>query len=210
VPIPLNKYFIVTPSSQFISKAYATLNGTDLFFFVNDLGNLRVVNMQSGNTTATPGSTIYTLVQVAKWVDVIEASGVVYVYYADAEGNVWYIPYRNFGGLVPAPVLLSTVQAVTFSTIFTPQSTPPAYMLMIDDGVHHQLYASTDPAFSSLLAPAQLTYNNALDLTHFVTMPSIAMHPTDNTVVTVICQSVTVPPTETSVGFYAVAVQGLT
>jgi hypothetical protein len=209
VSIPINKYFIVTPSSQFISKAYATLNGTDLFFFVNETANLRVVNMQSGTLTATPGSTIFTLVQAAKWVDVIEAPGVVYVYYADPEGNVWYIPYRNFGGLVPSPVMLSTVQAVTFSTIFTPQTNPPAFMMMIDDGVHHQLYTATDPLFSALLAPVQTTYNNSLDLSDYITMPSIAMHPTDTTVLTVICQQVTVPPTQTSVGFYAVTVEGL-
>jgi hypothetical protein len=209
VPIPLNKYFIVTPSSQFISKAYATLNGTDLFFFVNDLGNLRVVNMQSGTLTATPGSTIFTLAQMAKWVDVIEASGVVYVYYADPEGNIWYIPYRSFGGLVPVPTLLSTVQAVTFSTIFTPQTSPPAFMMMIDDGVKHQLYTASDPLFSELLAPVQLAYNNTLNPAVYITMPSIAMHPTDVTVLTVACQQVTVPPTQTSVGFYAVTVQGV-
>jgi hypothetical protein len=209
VAIPVDKYFIVTPSSQFISKAYANLNGTDLFFFVNDLGNLRVVNMQSGNTTATPGSTIYTLAQIARWVDVIARPGVVYVYYGDYDGNIWYIPYRNFGGLVPTPTLLPLATAVTFSTIYTPQSSPPAYMIMVDDGLRHHLYVSTQPTFATLLAPNQVTYNNTLDTTIYLSQPSIAMHPLDVDRITVTFEQTVVATSVTSVGFYEVRVNGV-
>jgi hypothetical protein len=209
VPIPVDKYFIVTPSSQFISKAYASLNGTDLFFFVNDLGNLRVVNMQSGGSTATPGSTIFTLAQVAKWVDVIARPGVVYVYYEDLSGDVWLIPYRSFGGLVPAPTLMPFVQAVTVSTIYTAQSSPPAYMAMVDDGIRHHLYVSQQPTFETLLAPSVVTYNNLLDTTIYLSQPSIAMHPSDDDRVTVTFQETIVMSGVTNVGFYEVRVQGV-
>jgi hypothetical protein len=209
VSIPVDTYFVVTPAAQFISKAYATLNGTDLFFYVNESNALQVINMNSTGSGASPGSITHTLALGVKWVDVIEALGVVYVYYADFAGNVRYIPYRNFGGLVPTPVLLSTALAVTFSTIFTPQSNPPVFLMMIDDGVAHRLYISTDSDFSTLLVPVQVTYNNALDTSEYLTMPSIAMHLLDTTVLTVIFQRVTEPPTSTYVGFYAVTVQGL-
>jgi hypothetical protein len=209
VAIPVDKYFIVTPSSQFISKAYASLNGTDLFFFVNDLGNLRVVNMQSGNTTATPGSTIFTLAQVAKWVDVIAQPGVVYVYYADNDSNVWYIPYRNFGGLVPSPVLVPVVPAITFSTIYTAQSSPPVYQMMVDDGLRHHLYVSTTPTFSSLLSPALVAYNNTLNTAIYLSQPSIAMHPLDTDRITVTFQETVIQTSLTNVGFYEVRVPGV-
>jgi hypothetical protein len=197
VPIPVDKYFIVTPSSQFISKAYASLNGTDLFFFVNETSNLRVVNMHSGATTATPGSTIFTLAQEAKWVDVIARPGVVYVYYEDLSGDVWFIPYRNFGGLV------------TVSTIYTAQSSPPAYMAMVDDGIRHHLYVSQQPTFETLLAPSVVTYNNLLDTTIYLSQPSIAMHPSDDDRVTVTFQETIVMSGVTNVGFYEVRVQGV-
>jgi hypothetical protein len=209
VAIPVNKYFIVTPSSQFISKAYANLNGTDLFFFVNETSNLRVVNMQSGGSGATPGSTIFTLAQVAKWVDVIAMPGVVYVYYADLEGNVWFIPYRNFGGLVPAPTLLTTVLAITFSTIYTPQSSPLVFQMMIDDGIRHRLYVSTDPTFTTLLAPVLAAYNNSLNTTIYLSQPSIAMHPLDTNRITVTFQETIVANSNTNVGFYEVRVPGV-
>lgn len=207
--IPVDKYFIVTPSSQFISKAYAPLNGTDLFFFVNETANLRVVNMESGGSSATPGSTIFTLAQIAKWVDVIAQPGVVYVYYADLEGNVWYIPYRNFGGLVPTPVLVPVATAVTFSTIFTPQSSPSVFQIIVDDGLRHRLYVSTDPKFSSLLSPSIVTYNNTLDTTIYLSQPSIAMHPQDNDRITVTFEQTVVESGVTSVGFYEVRVPGV-
>jgi hypothetical protein len=209
VAIPVNKYFIVTPSSQFISKAYANLNGTDLFFFVNDLGNLRVVNMESGTLTATPGSTQFTLAQVAKWVDVIAQPGVVYVYYADLQSNVWVIPYRNFGGLVPTPVLLDVVPTITFSTIFTPQSSPPVYQMMVDDGIRHRLYVSTDPLFTSLLSPVLATYNNSLNTAIYLSQPSIAMHPSDTNRITVTFQETVISNSSTNVGFYEVRVPGV-
>jgi hypothetical protein len=206
--IPVDTYFVVTPASQFISKAYANLNGTDLFFYVAETNALRVVNMNSTGSTAAPGSLTYTLALNAKWVDVIAQSGVVYVYYGDLANNIWCISYRTFGSL-PTPVLLTTVPAITFSTIYTGQSSPPVYQLMVDDGVRHRLYVAHDPLFQTLLVPAQVTYNNTLDTTIYLSQPSIAMHPLDTDRITVTFQQTLVSNSTTSVGFYEVRVPGV-
>jgi len=203
-PITQGSYWVVTPAADYISKAYGNLNGSDLFFYVAQGTNeLRVV----GFSVDVPSNTTYVLALDVKWVGVVSAAGVVHVYYADLNGQMWYIPFVLFGAQV-SPQLLSIINVVTFSATYTPQSNPPAFMIMTDDGVHHTLYVSTDPLFGSLLSTME-TYSNALDLSNYITMPSIAMHPLDTTVLTVICQKVTEPPTSTYVGFYAVTVQGL-
>ena len=208
--IPVDTYFVVTPGSQFISKAYATLSGTDLFFYVSDTKNLQVVNMNSTVTSAAPGSITYTLASGANWTGVVSRPGVNYVYYSDQSNNVWYIPYHTFGATFPAPVMLSSVgTAVTFSVIYTPQTTPPAYMMMTFDGVYHRIFVASDPLFASLLAPGEITYNNALAPTFFVTEPNISMHPLDTQNLTVFCQQLNEHTTIVEVGFYGVAAPGV-
>jgi len=215
VSIPLNTYFVVTPSSQFISKAYATLNGTDLFIYVNETNTLSAINMNSTVTTASPGSVTYTLAVNAAWTGVVSRPGICNVYYADLNGVVWYIPYKTFGGPPPTPVQLTNVmppfpaKVTTFSVIYTPQTTPPAYMMMTFDGVYHRIYVASDPLFVSLLAPTQITYNNALAPTFFVTEPNISMHPLDTVNLTVFCQQLNENNSVVQVGFYGVAAPGV-
>lgn len=212
MPIPINTYFIVTPSSQFISKAYSSLQDFDLFFYVNETSSLRVVNMQSGTLTATPGSINYTLAQGVSWVGVVSQPGVAHTYYADQSGVVWHLDYRVFGGTPPTPthlVNLSPEPVQTFSVIYTPQTTPPAYMMMTFDGVFHRIFVASDPLFQDLLAPSQVTYNNALAPTFFVSQPNIAMHPLDTVNVCVICQQLNENNSVVQVGFYGVAAPGL-
>jgi len=205
-------YFVVTPASQFISKTYATLNGTDLFFYVNETNALSVVNMNSAGVTATPGSITYTLSVSAAWTGVVSLTGICNVYFADINGAMWYIPYKTFGGPPPAPVQLTDLTpepVVTFSVIYTPQTTPPAYMMMTFDGVYHRIYVASDPLFETLLAPEQITFNNALAPTFFVTEPNIAMHPLDTVNLTVFCQQLNENTSVVSVGFYGVAAPGV-
>jgi len=203
-PITQGSYWVVTPAAEYVSKAYGNLNGSDLFFYVAQGTNeLRVV----GFSVDVPGNTTYVLALDVKWVGVVSAAGIVHVYYADLNGQMWYIPFTLIGASVSSH-LLSITNVMTFSVTYTPQSNPSAFMIMIDDGVHHTLYVSGDPLFGSLISTME-TYSNALDLSNYITMPSIAMHPLDTNVLTVICQKVTEPPTSTYVGFYAVTVQGL-
>lgn len=206
--IPLDTYFIVTPSSEFISKAYGILSGTDLFFYVNETNSLRVVNMTSTNSTASPGTFSYTLAQGAKWVDVVSMTGIVHVYYADANGNVFYIPYTTFGALA-TPVALSLTTALTFSVIHTVTSTPPSFIMMIDDGIKHNLYVATDSMFTTLLATPKVTYNNTLNTNIYITRPAIAMHPQDTNKITVTCQHIVVLSSVSTIGFYEVLVPGV-
>jgi len=208
--IPLNEYFVVTPGAQFVSKSYATLSGTDLFYYVSDTNSLQVVNMNSTVTSAAPGSLTYTLAANATWTGVVARPGVNHVYYSDFSSNVWYIPYNTFGGNPSAPVAIGSVgTAVTFSVIYTPQTTPPAYMMMTFDGVFHRIFVASDPRFTSLLAPGSITYNNALAPTFFVTEPNISMHPLDTVNLTVFCQQLNEHTTIVEVGFYGVAAPGV-
>jgi hypothetical protein len=213
--IPLDKYFVVTPASQQVSKAYATLNGTDLFFYVTETSNLSVVNMNSTGSNASPGSVVYTLATSITWVGVVSRPGVCHVYFADVAGLVWYIPYMALGGTPPAPVQITNVVPVpdapisTFSVIYTPQTTPPAYMMMTFDGVYHRIYVASDPLFQSLLAPTQITYNNALAPTFFVTEPNISMHPLDTINLTVFVQQLNENNSVVQVGFYGAAAPGV-
>jgi hypothetical protein len=199
---------VVTPAAQFISKAYATLNGTDLFFYVNESNALLVINMNSTGSNASPGSVTYTIALGVNWVDVISRPGVVYVYYIDSLHNVWCVQYRTFGA-TPTATLLTTVPAITISTIFTGQSSPPVYQMMVDDGIRHHLYVAHDPLFTALVVPAEATYNNSLDLTIYLSQPSIAMHPSDTNLITVTFQQTLISNSSTSVGFYEVLVPGV-
>jgi hypothetical protein len=212
VAIPIDTYFIVTPSSQFIHKAYASLNNTDLFFYITDTGSLRVVNMNStvSPPSAAPGLLTYSLVQGVKWLGVIAQTGVVHVYYSDASGNLFYFPYTNFGGNFPPPIALTITGTVTFSVIYTPQTTPPVYMCIMDDGLRHNLFVATDPRFQvQVTSQPTVTYNNTLNTAVYLTMPNIAMHPADTNRATVTFQETVVFTSANNVGFYEVRVPGV-
>jgi hypothetical protein len=215
--IPLNNYWVVTPTSQFTTKAYGNLAGTDLFFYVNDTGALVVVNQNSASVSAhppdgasAPGSITYTLAPAAKWVDCVSVApyGTVHTYYADPSGTIWYIPYSAFPGRASA-TQVTTVNAVTFSVAHLPNSTPNAFVMIVDDGIRHWLYVATDPLFQNLLNPAVAVYNNSLDQSIYVTRPSISMHPNDTTLATVSCHEIIIQTSLSDVGFYEIEIPGV-
>jgi hypothetical protein len=209
VSIPLDTYFVVTPPSQFSSKSYATLNGTDLFVYVNETNELRVVNMNSSATNATPGTITYTLAQDVKWVRAVSLTGVVHIYYADTSGNLWLIEYRQLGATITSINLTGFATAVTFSAIYTPQTSPPAFIMLVDDGIRHNVYVATDSQFLDQLVSPTVVYNNTLSPTIYLSFPSIAMHPQDTTRATVTVEQTIIQTSVTSVGFYEIVVPGL-
>ena len=205
-PITQGSYWPVTPGAEFTSKAYGNLSGTDLFFFVTTTQELRVVNF----TTDAPGNTSFVLALAARWVGALSMAGVVHVYYADLSGQMWHIPYSILGGPFSAASIPIT-QVNNFSVTYTPQSTPPAFMMITDDGVFHTLYVNNadDPAFGTPLAPPLIVYNNALAPTVFVTQPTITMHPLDTVNLTVAVQQINQMTDVSEVGFYAVVAPGV-
>src|SRR5271167_4108201 len=127
-PITQGSYWVVTPASNFLSKSYGNLNGADLFFYVSQTNELRVVNF----TTDKPGNTTFVLAQNANWVGTISLAGIVHVYFADLNGQMWHIPYQIFGS--NSTTLTIPITGVNnFSVTSTPQTTPPAYMMLTDD-----------------------------------------------------------------------------
>lgn len=215
--IPVDTYFVVTPAStvQNMPGKYATLGNTDLFFYITETGSFRVVNMNSVNTpppgNASPGLISYSIAQDVRWMDVITIPNptAVHVYYQDANGSIWYATYAVFGGTAIFTKVQGVVGAVTFSTLFAPQSTPPCYMLMIDDGIRHHLYVAGDPLFSGMISNV-VTYNNALNNTIYLNRPSIAMHPIDTNAITVTVQETVIHTSALNVGFYEIKVPGIT
>jgi len=202
-PITQGSYWIVTPSANFLSKAYGNLNGVDLFFYVSQTLELCVVNFN----TNTPGNTTFVLVTGATWVGTISLAGIVHVYYADLSGQLWYIPYIHFGATI-VPKMLGIGSIVTFSVTYTPQSIPPAFMCMTNDGVSHNLFVATDPMFEAQISSIK-TYNNSFNTSIYVTNPVIAMHPSDTKNLTVHVQQIVVLSSVSSVGWYVVEVPGL-
>lgn len=208
--IPVDTYFIVTPGSEFISKSFANLNGTDLFFYITETRALRVVNMVSTGGSAAPGSVSFTLAQNTKWVETVALAGVVHVYYSDLSGNLFYFPYTTFGGSFAAPVAMSISNTITFSVIHTTTSTPPVFIMVADDGIHHNMYVATDPRFQiQLTTQPTVTYNNSLNTHIYLFHPSIAMHPADTNRITVTFQQTVVLTSVEGVGFYEVRVPGV-
>lgn len=208
--IPLDTYFIVTPGTEFKSKAYGTLNGTDLFFYITDTGSLRVVNMNSTVSSATPGLTSFTLDQHAKWVGgVVSLPGVCHLYYCDQSGTVKYIKYTALGAISPPQFLGIAATVVTFSVNYAPNCIPAAFIMAIDDGVNHNLYAATDPEFQNPTGSPVRIFSNLLDNTHYTVRPAIAVHPDDTKNITIHCQQIKVSDGSSKVGFYVAVIPGV-
>ena len=211
--IPLDTYFIVTPGSSVQNQPgfYAKLGNTDLFFYITETGALRVVNMNSTATTASPGLLSYSLAQGVKWISIatVPTPNVVHVYFADLAGHIFYAPYTLFGGGIAFRLLSQITPAITFSTLFTATSTPNSFMMMVDDGIRHNLYVAGDPTFNSIISTT-VTYNNSLNTSVYINRPSIAMHPQDTNKITVTCEQTIVQTSVTGVGFYEVLVNGIT
>jgi hypothetical protein len=210
--IPVDTYFIVTPGSNVQNQPgyYAKLGNTDLFFYITETGSFRVVNMNSSATSATPGLVSYSIAQGVKWISIttVPTPNVVHIYYADANGHIFYAPYTLFGGTVVFKQLSQITAAVTFSTLFTATSTPNSYMMMVDDGIRHNLYVGADPSFNSIISTT-VTYNNGLNTAVYISRPSIAMHPLDSNKITVTCEQTVIQTSVTGVGFYEVLVSGV-
>lgn len=209
--IPLNQFFTITPSTNFKSKGHAILTGQELFFYIADNGDLRVQNFG--------GIISYTLDINCHWCCAISqtnspSNNLVHVYYTTAANNINYIAYQVFGS-TPPPVATGLGSAVTFDVFYATQATtatiPPhtgVYMLILDDGQSHQLTAATDPAMHNIVSSTRV-FTNITDTQHYVSRPTLAMHPEDTNIVTVNCQQFTFQGAINKVGFYTVKVPGL-
>jgi hypothetical protein len=200
LPIPPDIYFTIDPSSEFKTKAHGVLASQELFFYISDIGELRV--------RAFNGNVSYVIAQGASWASAITASDRVDLYYTDASGNIFYIPYFHFGSGTLNAVPIGIGSALTFDVFYVAQSTPPVYTLVVDDGIRHTLYSALDPGFTSIRGSAVI-FNNALDPTHYITRPRIAMHPQDTDIMTVHCQDIVVLTSVSSTGFYVAKVPGV-
>jgi hypothetical protein len=191
--IPVDQYFTVDPSSEFKSKAHGILFSQELFFYVADTGELRV--------RAFNGLIAYAIAQNVIWASALTAADRVDLWYATADGAIFYIPYFHFGSGTLATEPIGITATLSFDVFYCLNSTPPVYCMVTDNGIAHTLYVANDPAFSSIRA-TKIIYTNATDPTHFVTRPRIAMHPLDTYRMTVHCQTILLSNSQSSTGFY--------
>jgi hypothetical protein len=199
--IPINQYFIVTTTSNFKSKVEAQLAGVDYFFLIANNGDLIVKTFT--------GTVSYTLAVNVKWVDVIPASDRLHIYWADTSSKVFHLVWEHFGAGDLVPVDTGIVDALlTFSVNYAANSVPPAYLMITDDGEEHTLYVASDPDFHIILATRRV-FTNLVDPAHFVTRPTISIHPTDIDVITVHCQQVRVSDDQSKTGFYTLKIPGV-
>ena len=201
--IPADTFFVTTPATNFKSKAEAQLAGIDYFFYVADNHDLLVKTFE--------GNVSYTLASNVKWVDVIPTTDRIHVYYLTAANRIMHLVFEQFG----AGNLTATDTGVdgvltTFSVNYAANSTPPAYLLLFDDGVNHVLCVASDPNFLLLLAPAGLVVYRNSNSAYNVTRPTIAVHPLDTNVATINVQQIRISDNDTKVGFYVVPIPGVT
>lgn len=208
--IPQDQYFDPTAvGSNLLARGYGNLAGNDVFFYISTTNELRV---KQANSSVTQGlSTIQILAIGIRWLCVIQQppQGIVHLYFSHLDGTMYYAPYTaaNFTSPIsPTPLPFSS--NFTFSATLAPNSSPVAYVIVIDDGVRHTLYTSTSPKFAPLLGTQQI-FNNSVDQTHYVNNPTVAMHPLDTNSVTVICERTPLPSGSPEVGFYAVKLPGV-
>jgi hypothetical protein len=202
VSIPSNTYFTETPATNFKSKAVATLNGVDYVFYIAGNNDLLV--------KVFGGVISYQLAVNARWVDTIQGTDRIHLYYTlRSDDLVRYLPFQHFGSGDLNPVATSISGAsTTFSVNFAPNTVPPAYLLILNDGVNHDLFVSGDPDFSTIIG-SKRTYSNALDHTFYVTRPTIAIHPQDTNIVTIHTQRIKIFDSTSKVGFYVVQIPGV-
>lgn len=198
--IPLDTYFVVDPSGDFLSKAHGVLVSQELFFYVSDTNELRV--------KAFSGNVAYAIAQNVSWCSCLTASNHVDVWYADLGGNIFYIPYFHFGAGTLTPVSIGIGSAVTFDVFFCLNSSPQVYALVVDNGIQHIMYTSLTPGFSTIQGHDTI-FTNATDPAHYVTRPRIAMHPLDTDEMTVHCQRIVVQSGISYTGFYVTKVPGV-
>jgi hypothetical protein len=174
----------------------------DYFFYITDNGDLNVQTFGGGQS--------YTLAVNVRWVDVIPASDRIHVYFSDRTTSmVLYLAFEHFGAGSLTPTSTSINGAfLTFSVNYAANSTPPAYLLLLNDGVNHNLYVATDPTFQTILASRRV-YSNIVDLVHYTTQPTISMHPEDTDVATINVQQIRLSDGHSKVGFYVVKIPGV-
>lgn len=194
---------VYTPviGTDFLSQAFATLEGYDLFFHVSTTNQLRLKQMSS--------SSVQILKVGVTHVCVIPQEGVVHVYYLDMGGVLHYFPFTSANFIYPIhSVITGLGTGVFMSAMYSPNSTPPVYAMIVDTGVYHMISTSLNPAFSSIEAQSQV-YNNALDADVYVGSPVVGMHPDDTKFVTVVCQHTVISTGNTKVGLYTAQLPGV-
>ena len=204
--IPQNTFFTVTPATNPRSKATGTLNGVDYFFYISETRDLRVKTFS--------GVQSYTLDTNTLWVDTVQGIGVIHVYYSNRNGIIFHIPFEHFGQGNGAPINTGISGAiVTFSANYAANTTvslvaTPTYLLLLDDGVNHNLYVASDPDFQTVLGTKR-TFTNLVTPTHYVRRPTISIHPEDTNICTVNIQRIKISDSTSKVGFYVVRIPGV-
>ena len=201
MPIPMDTYFTVTPSTNFKAKAHAILGNQELFFYISDTNELRV--------QVFGGLVAQVLALNVSWVEVIQFSSLIHVYYTNAQGNMFYIPFAHFGSGAPTPQAMGITSLLPFSVMFSAQATPASFIMVTDDGTTHRVYSATDPIFAVQNSNPVAIYTNLLDLTKYVSRPQIAMHPDDTSRITIHVQQLDVQHDTFKTGFYVVKVPGI-
>ena len=203
--IPQDTFFTVTPATNPRSKATGTLNGVDYFFYIAENGDLRVKTFS--------GVQSYTLDVNTRWMDTIQGVDTIHVYYS-RDSLIFHIPFQNFGQSNGVPVNTGLGSAfTTFSTNYaantTVSATPtPAYLLLLDDGISHNLYAASDADFHNVLGTKR-TFSNIVDPAYYVRRPMISIHPEDTNICTVNVQRIKVSDGSSQVGFLVVRIPGV-
>ena len=200
MPIPVDVYTTVI-GSDFLSQAYATIEGYDLFFFVTPTNDLRL--KQIGNPV------VLQLISGATWVCAVSVGGQVNVYYRSLNGGVYYFPFTHDNFVKPiTPSLTGVGTVVTMSALYTAKTSPSVYAMIVDNATHHVIYTSADPAFSTILASSQV-YNNSVEPNVYVGFPVMAIHHDDTITATINCQQTEIQTGMTTVGFYVANIPGV-
>lgn len=202
--IPLDEYIPVAPETNFLSKGYLSLAGSDVFVYVSETNELRATVL---------GQTTFVVIDInVAWVSCTMAGSKGHIYYVDLLGGVHHIEYDSPGTPTTQPTLIPGLPiAITVSVLYQPNTTPPVWVMMLDDGTRHHLItaAASDPGFTSILQQT-IAYNNSLAPAFNTTQPSIAVHPDDTTNVTVTVQQTILSTQEVQVGFYVAVIPGVT
>lgn len=202
--IPLDTYIAIAPETDYIAKGHINLGGTDIFIYISTTNELRSVAL--GETTFN------SLVEGVLWVTVWQPDpSHAHIYYIDQAARVWHVEYDQYGPLINIPVMIAGVPlCVTIDVIDAPHTTPPVWVMMLDDGAKHHIFTAATPDFGTILQ-SMIVYNNLLDHTYYNTLPTIALHPSDTVNLTVAMQQQSLSnSTLFDVGFYVIPIPGVT